>query len=107
MTKLLLLFFLFDVANAFPSIRWESLEKRTLKDRAPSDQRILQLRHRRALCAIIDFLDQVAIFKLGSGNRQGDGPAAQQFAQAFLKLVQAWLKETYNIYDATDRKSVV
>ena len=37
-------------------------------------------------------LNQVGVFLLGSGNRQCNNPAAQQFAQAFQKHVQAWDK---------------
>ena len=75
---LFLLTFLFDVTNAFPSIDWDFLEKKFTRDFTPSDERFLQLRHRHALCAVIDYLNKIAILRVGSGNRQGDGPASSE-----------------------------
>lgn len=97
---LITLMLLFDVSNAFPSIAWTALEKRFSREFQVNDQRILQLRHQRAICAIVDYLDRIGVFRLGSGNRQGDGPAAQQFALAFQKIVQNWSRRTHNVLDA-------
>ncbi|CAE8588820.1 unnamed protein product [Polarella glacialis] len=94
---------MFDVSNAFPSMSWSWLDRSPLVKFSESDRHFLSQRRRQANCVVWDGSQNVIVCRAGSGNRQGDSPAAQQFALAFDRLVQLWAKRT----SAPDRNLLV
>lgn len=90
----------YDQSNAFNSMEWKYLERTFLPKFSPSDRRYLQLRNRRSLCILGDALGRAIIYIAGTGTRQGDTPAAQEFAIAFHKLVRAFDHSEYNALES-------
>jgi len=75
----------YDIINAFRSLAWPTLDTSL----AGARNGLVSRRHREAICIIADLCGKHGAFRIGSGNRQGDRPAAQQFGIAFGKL---WLR---------------
>ncbi|CAE8633099.1 unnamed protein product [Polarella glacialis] len=87
----------FDVANAFPSIDWNALDSKPLKSFNPADRALLSRRYRNALCLVTDSSLNAGVFRPLTDNRQGDGPAAQQFARAFEAIIKKWSKDLFTL----------
>lgn len=91
---------LWDQSNAFNSIKWEALETAPMKRLGQSDKYFLQLRNRRSLCLQTDNHNTALVYLVGTGTRQGDTPATQEFSSAFQRVTQQFDKQQYNVLES-------
>eukprot|EP00930_Biecheleria_cincta_P012046 TRINITY_DN11535_c0_g1_i1.p1 TRINITY_DN11535_c0_g1~~TRINITY_DN11535_c0_g1_i1.p1 ORF type:complete len:366 (+),score=39.46 TRINITY_DN11535_c0_g1_i1:1391-2488(+) len=93
---------LFDQANAFNSIRWSVLERPLHRTPPRADLHFLQVRNRRILCLMGSPETDAFIFAANSGTRQGDTPAAQEFASAYQLIVRNFDRSRYSPLETLD-----
>ena len=75
--------FLSDATNAFPSMSWDAVDKATGLQADRDDGVLLWTLFHGAACVINDIDGCSVVFGARQGGRQGDGPAAQRFTLAY------------------------
>lgn len=81
---------LHDVANAFPSLKQEELN-RMIDERAHEDDRLfLKARHSCANIHVTDPSGRRLYFKAGQGGLQGDSVMAPEFGQVYEEALEDW-----------------
>jgi len=90
---------LFDAVNAFPSMSWDELDRGTDFQAEPENGRLLRTRYHRTASLLTDSNDHCLVARPQTGDKQGNGPAAERFVLAQDPRLEAWFNKTTSVRD--------
>jgi len=84
----------YDVANAFPSVDHCALNKMLAKQCTPETALFLQQRYTNAHMLVTDSTQSECLFRIGSGDLQGDTTAPNKFVAVYESAICDWHRRT-------------